>query len=144
MEHASRVLQRALLDWRDADPFAILGTHWSSYDETIAEAHRRMRERMLLDRARESSDATLRDMARKVSARLDEARDAVATRAGREKVRAGLVDPSKRGVAAQLCGDQAKLAEFQADLARARDAWRRVLELYPGTASAEAALARLR
>lgn len=130
-------------DWANADPFTILATHWSAYDAAVERAWQDVRRKLDLERAMTCNTEDIRVLARALSEQLDAARAAVADRDAREKVRAKLLDPSRRAGAAMLSADQAKLAEFQNDLARARDGWRRVLELRPGDPEATKHLARL-
>lgn len=124
------------------DHFAILGVHWSAYDQEIQGAYLRLTE--LYERQDTLVDRALRPKLTAIRARIQDAYDAICRPSRRALYRQSLIDNSTRRNALEMLRRQAETAKLQRDIDTAIDACCRIVELDPDDETARNDLKELR
>jgi hypothetical protein len=124
------------------DHFAVLGLHWSTYDQEIQEAYLRLSQRYAP--CDQFADLALRSKLEAINERIQKAYDAICRPAKRAAYRQALIEPSTVTTALDMLRRQAATARLQCDLDTAIDACCRIVELDPDDNQAREDLKQLR
>lgn len=131
VQKAMPAIRERLAAAGSANPFSLIGAHWSSDEVLLLEAWRAAIQSLDLTFVVEHARDGDHEAATALHQKLTEARDRLRTREMREGARRTLCDDFERRAAVQLYAKQADLALFKKDVRQAADSLRRMVELDP-------------
>jgi hypothetical protein len=126
-----------------ASYFEVLNVHWSSYDEVVEKAYEELEEQFDPETVPPDMEEEVHTRVTEIAERIDSAYQVLKTRKHRHAYRKRIMPEYKLQHAVPLFMKQAELAERRDQVAEARDALRRVLEIEPSHEQAQLRLERL-
>lgn len=117
--------------------FEALHCHWTATQYEVEQGHRDTLAEWDISRFESVADARIRDLAAQIRRHADDLYLKLKTRAGRDELRKGRIDPSQRLMASDLLYRQADMEIFKNNLGVARVLFERILELVPATSEGQ-------
>ncbi len=114
--------------------FEALHCHWTAIQHEVEEGYQNTLAEWDPARFEALADDRIRDLNRQILQKAQELYTRLKTRAGRDELRAGTIDPSQRIMAADLLYKQSEIEIYKGNLGVTRMLFERILELVPATA----------